>query len=157
MDIYTIIFLALAVFILLRLRSVLGRRTGSERPFLVSAFAYRLSMIAAVLCAVHYVAYEAKWYSALEAARNPYHNHQRPRPRGRRRHRRRRGHILGNGTPLGGCAGLVFSALEGMEGPKTCLAGDTMVPSLPNTSTVSARGGGGVTAEEGQAARRAPA
>ena len=68
MDIYTIIFLALAVFIFLRLRSVLGQRTGSERPFRVSAFAYRLSMIAAVLCAVNYVAYEAKWYSALEAA-----------------------------------------------------------------------------------------
>ncbi|MEI8153364.1 MAG: Tim44/TimA family putative adaptor protein [Hyphomicrobiales bacterium] len=31
-DIYTIIFLALAVFILLRLRSVLGQRTGRERP-----------------------------------------------------------------------------------------------------------------------------
>jgi predicted lipid-binding transport protein (Tim44 family) len=30
-DIYTIIFLALAVFIFLRLRSVLGQRTGSER------------------------------------------------------------------------------------------------------------------------------
>src|SRR3569623_82434 len=29
---YTIIFLALAVFIFLRLRSVLGQRTGSERP-----------------------------------------------------------------------------------------------------------------------------
>lgn len=34
MDIYTIIFLALAVFIFLRLRNVLGQRTGSERqPF----------------------------------------------------------------------------------------------------------------------------
>ena len=33
MDIYTIIFLALAVFIFLRLRSVLGQRTGSERPY----------------------------------------------------------------------------------------------------------------------------
>ncbi len=32
MDIYTIIFLALAVFIFLRLRSVLGQRTGAERP-----------------------------------------------------------------------------------------------------------------------------
>lgn len=33
-DIYTIIFLALAVFIFLRLRSVLGQRTGNERsPF----------------------------------------------------------------------------------------------------------------------------
>jgi predicted lipid-binding transport protein (Tim44 family) len=31
-DIYTIIFLALAVFIFFRLRSVLGQRTGSERP-----------------------------------------------------------------------------------------------------------------------------
>ena len=32
MDIYTIIFLALAVFIFLRLRNVLGQRTGDERP-----------------------------------------------------------------------------------------------------------------------------
>ena len=32
LDIYTIIFLALAVFIFLRLRSVLGQRTGNERP-----------------------------------------------------------------------------------------------------------------------------
>ena len=31
-DIYTIIFLALAVFIFLHLRSVLGQRTGRERP-----------------------------------------------------------------------------------------------------------------------------
>jgi predicted lipid-binding transport protein (Tim44 family) len=31
-DIYTIIFLVIAVIIFLRLRSVLGRRTGSERP-----------------------------------------------------------------------------------------------------------------------------
>jgi predicted lipid-binding transport protein (Tim44 family) len=31
-DIYTIIFLVLAVVIFLRLRSVLGRRTGNERP-----------------------------------------------------------------------------------------------------------------------------
>jgi predicted lipid-binding transport protein (Tim44 family) len=31
-DIYTIIFLGLAVVIFLRLRNVLGRRTGSERP-----------------------------------------------------------------------------------------------------------------------------
>jgi predicted lipid-binding transport protein (Tim44 family) len=31
-DIYTIIFLALAVFIFMRLRSVLGQRTGRERP-----------------------------------------------------------------------------------------------------------------------------
>jgi predicted lipid-binding transport protein (Tim44 family) len=32
LDIYTILFLVLAVFILLRLRSVLGTRTGTERP-----------------------------------------------------------------------------------------------------------------------------
>src|SRR5215471_2843069 len=31
-DIYTIIFLVLAVFIFFRLRSVLGQRTGHERP-----------------------------------------------------------------------------------------------------------------------------
>ncbi len=31
-DIYTVIFLVIAVIIFLRLRSVLGRRTGSERP-----------------------------------------------------------------------------------------------------------------------------
>src|SRR5437660_8622085 len=31
-DIYTILFLALAVVIFLRLRSVLGQRTGRERP-----------------------------------------------------------------------------------------------------------------------------
>src|SRR5204862_2745683 len=31
-DLYTIIFLALAVVIFLRLRSVLGQRTGRERP-----------------------------------------------------------------------------------------------------------------------------
>jgi hypothetical protein len=31
-DIYTIIFLALAVFIFLRVRNVLGQRTGRERP-----------------------------------------------------------------------------------------------------------------------------
>ena len=32
LDIYSLIFLALAVVIFLRLRNVLGRRTGSERP-----------------------------------------------------------------------------------------------------------------------------
>lgn len=32
LDIYTIIFLALALFIFIRLRSVLGQRTGRERP-----------------------------------------------------------------------------------------------------------------------------
>ena len=71
MDIYTVIFLVLAVFVFLRLRSVLGQRTGSKRPFRVSAFAYRLSMIVAVLCALLYVANQAKWYSALKAAATP--------------------------------------------------------------------------------------
>jgi predicted lipid-binding transport protein (Tim44 family) len=32
LDIYTVIFLAIAVLIFLRLRNVLGRRTGNERP-----------------------------------------------------------------------------------------------------------------------------
>ena len=80
MDIYTIIFAALAVVVCLGLYRVLGQRTGSERPYRLSAFYYRLSMIAAVLGAVNYVAYEAKWYAALAAARNPYHNHQRGPP-----------------------------------------------------------------------------
>jgi hypothetical protein len=71
LNIYTIIFAALAVFVVLRLLSVLGQRTGNERPFRVSAFTYRLSMIASVLCAVHYVAYEAKWYAAIEARVTP--------------------------------------------------------------------------------------
>ena len=70
-DPYIIIFAALAVVVCLCLYSVLGQRTGSERPFRVSAFTYRLSMIAAVLGAVNYVAYEAKWYSAIEAALTP--------------------------------------------------------------------------------------
>ena len=72
MDPYIIIFAVLAVVICLRLYSVLGQRTGSERPFRVSAFTCRLSMIAFVLGAVNYVAYEAKWYSAIEAALMPY-------------------------------------------------------------------------------------
>jgi predicted lipid-binding transport protein (Tim44 family) len=40
-NIYTIIFLALAVFIFLRLRSVLGRRTGRERPPPYDAYSAR--------------------------------------------------------------------------------------------------------------------
>ncbi len=60
MDIYTIVFAALAVVVCLRLNSVLGQRTGSERPFPVSALDYRLSMIAAILGTVNYVAYQAK-------------------------------------------------------------------------------------------------
>ena len=71
MDPYIIIFAALAVVVCLCLYSVLGQRTGSERPFRVSAFTYRLSMIAAVLGAVNYVAYEAKWYAAIEARLAP--------------------------------------------------------------------------------------
>ena len=31
-DIYTLLFLVLAVVIFIRLRNVLGRRTGNERP-----------------------------------------------------------------------------------------------------------------------------
>lgn len=31
-DIYTVIFLVIAVVVFLRLRNVLGRRTGNERP-----------------------------------------------------------------------------------------------------------------------------
>jgi len=42
-DIYTIIFLALAVFIFLRLRSVLGQRTGRERPPIAPRDAMRTS------------------------------------------------------------------------------------------------------------------
>jgi hypothetical protein len=40
-DIYTIIFATLAVVVCLCLYSVIGQRTGSERPFRVSAFTYR--------------------------------------------------------------------------------------------------------------------
>lgn len=32
LDIYTVVFIALAIFVIFRLRSVLGQRTGSERP-----------------------------------------------------------------------------------------------------------------------------
>ena len=71
MDPYIIIFAALAVVVCLCLYSVLGQRTGSERPFRVSAFTYRLSMIAAVLCAVQWVAYKAKWHAAIEARVTP--------------------------------------------------------------------------------------
>ena len=40
----------------------------SERPFPVSALDYRLSMIAAILGTVNYVAYQAKWHAALAPA-----------------------------------------------------------------------------------------
>ena len=165
-DIYTIIFAALAVFIFLRLRSVLGQRTGSERPFRVSAFTYRLSMIAAVLCAVHYVAYEAKWYSALEAAVTPITTIS-----GLARvvdgDTVVRGHIIGNGTPPGGCAGLVFSALEGLEGwsnyfgycsrSKAYRSIDQYVFERVRRFLARRHKVPKTGAEEGQAARRAPA
>lgn len=32
LDIYTVVFIALAIFVIFRLRAVLGERTGSERP-----------------------------------------------------------------------------------------------------------------------------
>jgi hypothetical protein len=109
-DTYTIIFAALAVVVCLRLYSVLGQRTGSERPFPVSALDYRLAMIAVVLGTVNYVAYQAKWYAAIEARVTP----------------------IGSAPAVGGdivivgilsamalLAGaalvLIFSALEGME------------------------------------------
>lgn len=54
MDTYIIIFAALAVFICLRLYSVLGQRTESED----NAFLNRLSVIAVLLAVVLYVAGE---------------------------------------------------------------------------------------------------
>ena len=70
MDTYSIVFLALAVFFFL-VRSVLRQRTGSERPPVTDTLFYRLSMIAAVLGAVFYVADKAQWHSAPEAALTP--------------------------------------------------------------------------------------
>ena len=61
-DTYSIVFLALAVFFFL-VRSVLRQRTGSERSPVTDTIFYRLSMIAAVLGAVFYVANKAQWYS----------------------------------------------------------------------------------------------
>jgi len=69
-DTYIIVFLALAVFFFL-VRIVLRLRTGSERLPVTDTFFYRLSMIAAVLGAVLYVANKAQWYSVLEAAITP--------------------------------------------------------------------------------------
>ena len=66
-DPYSIVFLAMAVFFFL-VRSVLRLRTGSERSPVTDAFFYRLSMIAAVLGAMLYVADKAQWHSRLEAA-----------------------------------------------------------------------------------------
>ena len=70
MDTYSVVFLALAVFFFL-VRSVLRLRTGSERSPVTDAFFYRLSMIAAVLGAMLYVADKAQWHSRLEAALTP--------------------------------------------------------------------------------------
>lgn len=71
-DLYSVVFLAMAVFFFL-VRSVLRLRTGSERSPVTDAFFYRLSMIAAVLGAVLYVADKAQWHSRLEAALTPVH------------------------------------------------------------------------------------
>ncbi|WP_197033646.1 thermonuclease family protein [Bradyrhizobium sp. URHD0069] len=66
MDFYTIIFLALAVFIFLRLRSVLGQRTGSERsPYVTGSL---LTLTAAALGAVFFDVGRANWYPALTTA-----------------------------------------------------------------------------------------
>ena len=69
-DPYSIVFLAMAVFFFL-VRSVLRLRTGNERSPVTDAFFYRLSMIAAALGAMLYVADKAQWHSRLEAALTP--------------------------------------------------------------------------------------
>ena len=69
-DPYSIVFLAMAVFFFL-VRSVLRLRTESERSPVTDVFFYRLSIIAAVLGAVLYVADKAQWHSRLEAALTP--------------------------------------------------------------------------------------
>jgi endonuclease YncB( thermonuclease family) len=66
-DIYTIIFAALAIVLWLRLLSVLGQRTGYEGPFSALRFNVFVAIIATVLCVVNYIAYEAKWYAAIKA------------------------------------------------------------------------------------------
>jgi predicted aspartyl protease len=69
-DTYSIVFLALAVFFFL-VRGVLRQRSGSERPPVTDTLLYRLSIIAAVLGGVLYVANKAQWHSVLEAALTP--------------------------------------------------------------------------------------
>jgi predicted aspartyl protease len=66
-DPYSIVFLAMAVFFFL-VRSVLRLRTGSERSPVTDAIFYRLSMIAACLGAVLYIADKAQWHSPIVAA-----------------------------------------------------------------------------------------
>jgi endonuclease YncB( thermonuclease family) len=65
-DIYTIIFAALAVFIILRLRSVLGQRTGSEGPPYLTGIL--LTLTAAALGAVIFDVGGTKWYPVLATA-----------------------------------------------------------------------------------------
>jgi predicted aspartyl protease len=69
-DPYTTVCLAMAVFFLL-VRSVLRLRAGNEPPAVTDVLFHRLSMIAAVLGAVFYVADKSQWYSRLEAALTP--------------------------------------------------------------------------------------
>ena len=70
-DTYSIVFLALAVFFFL-VRSVLRQRTGSERSPVTDTIFYRLSMIAAVLGAVFYVANKAIRCSRLPLPLSPH-------------------------------------------------------------------------------------
>ena len=60
MEFYTIIFLALAVFIFLRLHSVLGQRTHQRRRIPVTGIL--LTLTAAALGAVYFDVGGAKWY-----------------------------------------------------------------------------------------------
>ena len=60
MEFYTIIFLALAVFIFLRLHSVLGQRTHQRRRIPVTGLL--LTLTAAALGAVYFDVGGAKWY-----------------------------------------------------------------------------------------------
>jgi endonuclease YncB( thermonuclease family) len=64
-DFYTIIFLALAVFIFLRLRSVLGQRTHQRRRIPVTGIL--LILTAAALGAVYFDVGSAKWYPPATA------------------------------------------------------------------------------------------
>ena len=66
MDIYTIIFLALAVFIFLRLRSVLGQRTHQRRRIPVTGIL--LTLTAAALGAVSFDVGGAKYPVLATAA-----------------------------------------------------------------------------------------
>ena len=63
LDTYTIIFAALAFVICLRLRSVLGQRTGSERPSYLTGIL--LTLIAVALGAVFFDVGRANWYRAI--------------------------------------------------------------------------------------------